>query len=118
MTLGEDFRSRAKQMRADGETLLGSELFGSDPKVRLKAAIGFVSAVVLETAADLCDYLRSAQAIDAGVEQRIRIFKRMSAVRMAAAKGDWDEFDRLAAGFEPGPDSKSANAGGGGSGGA
>lgn len=117
MSLADSFRSRAKQQRD-----LANELITTQPLIRqdadgkfdaqnlVTAIVGHLNATILETNADAMDYLRVTTGEDSLISRRKRIMERNDAIRTAAARGDWEEFDRLAAGDDPAGSVEGGNA--------
>ncbi len=98
-TMGDTFRAKSREARAGADTLVGTPEFATDPKTQMLATVGYVRAVVLSDLADLVDYLRGAKGVDTAAERRKAIMERNDAIRKAAARRDWTEFDRLVESF-------------------
>lgn len=93
--LGDMFRARAKEYRDAANSVLEAPGFGTDPKILVTVIVGHVHANTLECIADLSEYLRSADQLDANALRRRAILEKNNAIRQAAARGDWAAFDRL-----------------------
>ena len=112
--LSDVFRRRSQEQAASSAALFDEEDFDENPKKQALAIIGQVNATVLDAFADVLDnstLLGKSAAASALFERRKKVLERNDAIRMAAAKGEWDEFDRLAAGGEPSGDDASPSDG-------
>ena len=98
MTLPDDFRARAKIQRDLANQLLTETDVLTNPTKLVSSIVGQINATVLETQADMMDFMRLTAAQDAAIGQRSALIAKMNSARMAAARGDWDEFDRLSGG--------------------
>lgn len=103
-----EFRNRARQQREAANVLLaGSEIL-TDPKKQVAATVGHVASHLFDALADLVEYQQADLEGDTMASRRRAILERNNAIRKAAARGDWNEFDRLT-GITPGD---SADSGG------
>lgn len=103
MSLSDKWREKAASNTEGSNALFDEADFATNPKKQVLATIGQVNATIYSALADLLDDLsvqRSAGA-DAVTEKRRAMLRRTNDIRTAAARGDWDEFDRLAAGDGP-----------------
>lgn len=92
--LSDDFRQRAKTNAEGSNTLLAAEDFDTSPKKQALAIIGQVNATIYSALADMMDLGTGRHsALADSVSSRLAL---NSALRTAAAKGEWDEFNRLA----------------------
>ena len=109
MSFPDDLRQEASEQRE-----LANDLIGNHPLIRTKVdgdglestdatnlvsvIVGHVNATMMETIADLTDFLSTGNV--AGLNpQRQAAIDRNDAIRKAAARahatGDWNEFDKL-----------------------
>lgn len=93
--LAEDFRARAKAQREAANTLLGAADLKSNAEKQIAATVGQVNATLLEALADVLDYQKAADRLSPLAARRQTILEKNNAVRIAAARGQWEEFDRL-----------------------
>jgi hypothetical protein len=98
-----ELHRRASDQRAAAAVMLESVDLGTEPKKQVTAIVGFCTANVLDALADVLDYLRESPGLDAKMAERRKIMERNDAIRRAAAKGDWAEFDRLVGDSGPAP---------------
>jgi len=105
-----DFRKRAANQREAATTLLDGADIATDPKKQIAATVGYVASYLYDALADLVEYQAAVEAGGTLTAQRRAVLERNSAMRRAAAQGNWDEFDRLA-----GIDDAHAGTGGSGS---
>jgi hypothetical protein len=96
MTLPETYRQRAKEQRDAANGLIDEPDILSNATKLISAIVGHVNASVMESLADVMDYQRGAAGVDSATAKRHAIIQRNEAIRLAAARGDWSEFDRLA----------------------
>ena len=99
-TLSESFRQHAVEQRKASNVLMeANPTLGQISTEKLVASIvGQVNANALETMADALDYLQKTAGSDGLLDRRRKILERNDAIRTAAAKGDWNEFDKLVSG--------------------
>lgn len=97
--MGDTFRAKSREAKSGADTLVGTPEFATDPKTQMLATVGYVRAMVLNDLADMVDYLRGSKGVDVAAERRKAIMERNDAIRRAAAKRDWTEFDRLVESF-------------------
>lgn len=93
--ISDDFRARAKQQAEASIALFDSADFDAKPKTQALAIIGQVNATLYTALADMADYLRTSAGADRLSARTGTLLKRNDAIRQAAAKGDWVEFDKL-----------------------
>ncbi len=103
MSLADDYRERAKAQRELANKLVLEPDVLKNATKFVASIVGQVNATVLEGLADTMDYLKASSAQDKVLGQRQILMQRMNAARLAAARGDWDEFDRLASGSADAP---------------
>lgn len=103
----DELRARAKALRADADVLLASgnsEVLSKDIRQQIAVVISRVGAIVLESNADLADYLQHTAVMDESMTKRKTIMEKNDAIRRASANayrnGDWSEFDKLVKQFE------------------
>lgn len=98
--IADDFRARSKANAEASETLMKANDFGpSKPIPFASAIIGQVNATIYLALADMMDFTRLSTGLDATSQRRMKILEINNAIRVAAAKGDWDGFDKLSAGL-------------------
>ena len=102
MSLAEEFRQRAKEQIGGSSALFEADDFERSAKKQALAVIGQVNATVLEGLADVVDLLDTIATLGGSGsspanERRVKLLKVNDAIRKAAAKRDWNEFDRLTA---------------------
>ena len=108
-TLSDKFRSLAKTNVEGSNQALEADDFGVSPKKQALAIIGQINATIYNALADTLDEKRAPATGESSLAQTIAW---NHALRLAAARGDNDEFDRLtatlqqranaAAGIDPG----------------
>ncbi len=106
MSLADDFRARAKDQAEASAAIfaLPDADFAASPKKQALAIIGQVNATTLRTVADAMDYLSRTIGSDSVTARLAAKLAENNAIRSAAAKGDWDEFNRIVTtGTEPQP---------------
>lgn len=96
--LAESFRQRAAEQRAIANALLEEADVMSKATKLVPAIVGHVNATMLEALADMVDYQQTKPVLDEAMERRKAILQRNNEMRLAAANGDWQRFDELAAG--------------------
>jgi len=94
--LGDEFRRRAKDQREAANTILAAADLQTSAEKQITATVGHVNANLLDALADLVDYDQAKNGADRLAVRRLTILERNDAIRTAAARGDWAEFDRLA----------------------
>lgn len=90
-------RERAESLRSLGAQLLDATDLATNPQKQIKVLAALNEAATLDAVADLAEWLER-------ILPGSRIRERMSfndRIRIAAAKGDWDEFDRIISGRGP-----------------
>ena len=99
MSLSDKFRQKASDQSAASLQMFEAEDFERSAKKQALAVIGQVNATLLDGLADVVDHLTLLAASGGGQanEKRLTILRTNDAIRRAAAKGDWSEFDRLSA---------------------
>jgi len=101
--LAETLRQRAKETALAATSMLDAEDFETSAKKQSLFIIGQVNANTFATMADVLEQIEltaRTQTAEAIIERRASVLKRNDAIRRAAASGDWNEYDRLAAGGE------------------
>lgn len=112
--LSETFRRRSKEQSESSLALFAEADFDTNAKKQAMFVIGQVNATMLDALADVLDngtLLGKSAAASALFERRRKVLERNDAIRLAAAKGEWDEFDRLAAGRDSSGDDAAAGDG-------
>jgi hypothetical protein len=97
--LAQDFERRAKEQTEAAQTLIEAADFNTDPKKQTLFVVGKVTGKFLHALAELTAYLKATDQLDEAAARRQEIVERSNAIRTAAALGNWDEVNRLAAGF-------------------
>lgn len=95
IALADHFRAKAKLQRDAANTLLGAGDFDTSAEKQVAATVGQVNANTLEALADLIEYQHATESGGSLAAKRRAILERNDAIRRAAARGQWDEFDRL-----------------------
>jgi hypothetical protein len=94
--IADKMRKRAGDLDAAlQQTLNTKPTIDADLVRATKAA---VVPELLMTLADMLDVLENQETLDGTLGRLQKIAKRNNAVRLAAAKGDWDAIDRIASG--------------------
>jgi hypothetical protein len=94
MSLADEFRTRAKEHRDAANSLIDASAILTD-RNHVAATVGHVTAQLYTALADMEDYHHRAEEVESATARRRAILERNDAIRKAAARGDWDEFDRL-----------------------
>lgn len=112
MSLANDFRQKSQAALDVSNTILESELFQKEENLALKQAIfaiiGQIKGITLSALADMIenDPLSALADKDVKMDKRLEILKKHAAlnhaIRVAAGKGNWDEFDRIVAELDDG----------------
>lgn len=107
MSLADDFRQKSQSALDVSNTILQGELFQKEENQVLKQAvfaiIGQLKGITLSALADMIDNdpLSALADKDVKMDRRLEILKKHAtinnAIRIAASKGNWDEFDRIVA---------------------
>jgi hypothetical protein len=99
--LGDDFRKRAAAKNEEAAKFLKSQEFQTNRVVQASAVVTKVTANMLSLLAEVVDYLRGEDAIDASAEKRQARTERFHGLRKAFVAatndGDFTEYDRLIA---------------------
>lgn len=105
MSLADDFRQKSQASLDVSNAILESQLFQLEENTVLKQAvfaiIGQIKGITLSALADMIDHdpLSAIAEKDTKMDARLAILKKHAelnnAIRIAAAKGNWDEFDRI-----------------------
>ncbi|KKN09810.1 hypothetical protein LCGC14_1042830 [marine sediment metagenome] len=103
--LAQDFERRAEEQLKAAIGIYESVDFNTNPKKQATFVVGKTTANLFSMLAELAAYL---QATDEMTIRRKEIMEQNNAIRIAAA--EWDEFDRLVAGFSGGDGSGGAGA--------
>ena len=81
-------------------SLLASKITSSADLVRTATVVGgTASANIKEALADFYDYYSVTAGRNERISRREEVLNRNHAMRAAAARGDWEAFDNLAAGM-------------------
>jgi len=96
-TLPDEFRAKAKEQVAASAAMFEAEDFDASAKKQALAVIGQVNATVYSALADAMDYVRLSVGSESSLARTAAFLRRNHAIRKAAARGDWNEFDRLVA---------------------
>ena len=93
--LGDQFRQDSSQQQAAAETVLAK--LNEEQSRQVLAIVGLIQARALQNLATLADVLESKIAnADNKASDRLQEVRDLNdKIRVAAAKGDWDEFQRL-----------------------
>lgn len=91
------FTSKAAEYRNQSAMLMDADDLDTNTTKQIAATVGLVSANMFEGLAMLAAMM-GAPAPDPAMERRRAILERNDAIRTAAARGDWDEFDKLVSG--------------------
>lgn len=89
--LSDEFRQKSKDQATASAALFEEADFGDNAKKQALAVIGQVNSTIYSALADMMDSGRHSALADS-LESRLKF---NAAVRMAAANGDSNEFDRL-----------------------
>jgi hypothetical protein len=100
MSILEDFKKLANEQRKSAQVLLESVEISTDPKKQIATVVGLVTANMYEALADISEYLKGAERLDDILNTRKQIAEQNHALRLAAARGDWDEYDRITLNFQ------------------
>lgn len=98
--LSEDFRSRAATQAEASAALFNEPDFQTNAKKQALAIIGQVNSTIYGGLADMLDTLPKAMGSESMLARRLESLRRNDAIRKAAAKGEWSEFDKLVAGLD------------------
>ena len=102
MTLPEEFRARAAEVKKDALILLAAPDILTKADKLIGAIVGMVDAKVLEALASVVEYQEQVNNPNPRVARLRAIMQRNDAIRQAAAKGsstgNWSEFDELVEG--------------------
>lgn len=111
--LAKQYRDLAAEHNSAARSLYDSDTFITDTRKQTNAVVGFVSSKLYHALADMVEYFEGKEQLDPKIAQRKAILERNEAIRKAAARGDWDEFDKLSAGSsnEQGGDKESTSNG-------
>jgi len=100
--LARDFERRAEEQLKAAIAIYESVDFNTNPKKQATFVVGKTTANLFAMLAELTAYLKATDEMDEMTIRRKEIMERNNAIRIAAAAGKWDEFDRLVAEFSGG----------------
>ncbi len=103
MSLADDFRARAKEQAESSAAIfaLPDVDFDASPKKQALFIVGQVNATVLKSLADAMDYLSKTTGSTSLTQRIMSRLASNDALRTAAARGDWDAFDKLVNSNDP-----------------
>lgn len=90
--ISDKLRSRSGELNASLQQILDTKLVDTNLVRAVKCA---VLPELLNSLADMLDVLENQETLDGTLGRLQKIAKRNQAVRLAAAKGDWDAIDRI-----------------------
>ena len=104
MSLPDEFRALAKEQKEVANALIAEGVLvkpSADPNepddytMLIAAIAGQVNATLYNALADMADHLRRVEQVNANDARLQARLKLNDQIRIAAAKGNWDEFDKL-----------------------